>query len=146
MNGMQAALDRMKSRWHQHCMVCGSASDNGLHLEFVLQDDGTVAAVFDCHHAYQGYPHILHGGVVSSLLDGAMTNCLFAHGYTALTAELNVRFRHPVVTGKAAALRARIMQSRRPLHQLEAECLQGGEIMAIGSGKFLESHALCHGA
>jgi acyl-coenzyme A thioesterase PaaI-like protein len=36
---------------------------------------------------------MLHGGVISSILDGTMTNCLFAHGTVAVTAELRVRFR-----------------------------------------------------
>ena len=139
---MQVELGKVSTRAHRHCIVCGSANDRGLHLEFTLTEDGAVVAVFDCLHDYQGYPNVLHGGVVSSLLDGAMTNCLFAHGYAALTAELNVRFRHPVKVGKATVVRAWIERSRRPLHRLRAECSQEGMIMATAYGRFMEHPAL----
>ena len=64
------------------------------------------------------------------LLDGAMTNCLFAHGQAAVTAELTVRYRHPVATQRPALLRAWIEESRAPLRVIAAEITQGGQIKA----------------
>ena len=82
---------------------------------------------------------MLHGGVISALLDGAMTNCLFARGIVALTAELVVRFRHPVAINAPVSVIGRITRSASPLHMLEAEIRQRGEIMAVGKGKFMET-------
>jgi acyl-coenzyme A thioesterase PaaI-like protein len=45
-----------------------------------------------------------------------MTNCLFAHGIVAVTAEMTVRFRHPIKTGVPVIARARIARSQRLLH------------------------------
>jgi uncharacterized protein (TIGR00369 family) len=81
---------------------------------------------------------VLHGGVIASLVDGAMTNCLFAHGLSGVTAELNVRFRHPVRTGKVASVRAWIDQSLARLHYLQAEVTQDGQSMVTASGKFFD--------
>jgi acyl-coenzyme A thioesterase PaaI-like protein len=81
---------------------------------------------------------MLHGGVITSLLDGAMTNYMFAHGIPAITAELTVRFRHPVVTNQVAIVRARIERSSPPLHLLKAEVVQGEQLKATASGKFME--------
>lgn len=67
-----------------------------------------------------------------------MTNCLFAHGYFALTAELTVRFVYPIVTNRSLVVRAWIERSHRPLHRLRAECSQDGKIMATALGKFME--------
>ena len=61
--------------------------ESGLGLRFEPQADGSVAAYFACAPNYQGYPGRLHGGVVSMLLDAAMTNCLFARGIQAVTGE-----------------------------------------------------------
>jgi acyl-coenzyme A thioesterase PaaI-like protein len=97
-----------------------------------------VQATFDCTKAYEGYSDVLHGGVVSALLDGAMTNCLFAHGHPGVTAEITVRFRHPVHTGKTATVRAWIERCARPLHVLGAELAQEGEVKATARGKFME--------
>jgi len=128
----------MQPQRHINCIVCGPANKRGLGLEFSLSQDGAVEAVFDCDEVFQGYEHVLHGGVVSSLLDGAMTNCLFAKGCCAVTAELNVRFRHPVVTGRDARVRAWVERSTRPLHILKAEVVQDGQVKATASGKFMD--------
>jgi uncharacterized protein (TIGR00369 family) len=107
-------------------------------LRFTPQSDGSVRAVFECNRRWQGYDGLLHGGVTSSLLDGAMTNCLFARGIVAVTAEMRVRFRHPVESDTPAEVRAHVSRSQSPLHVLEAEIVQGGLVKAIATGKFME--------
>ena len=71
-----------------------------------------------------------------------MTNCVFAHGYVAITAELNIRFRHPVDVGKPATVRAWIDRYYRPLHYVKAEIRQDHEIKVTAEGKFMESPLL----
>jgi uncharacterized protein (TIGR00369 family) len=109
-----------------------------LRLNFTALEDGSVQAGFACPPACEGYKGVLHGGVIASLMDGAMTNCLFAHGWTAMTAELSVRFRHPVRTHKAATVRAWMDGGTPPLHVLKAEVVQDGQIKATACGKFME--------
>jgi acyl-coenzyme A thioesterase PaaI-like protein len=111
-------------------------------LDFHVANDGVVETSFPCSKVFQGYPAVLHGGVISTLLDGAMTNCLFARGYVAVTAELNVRFRHPVATDNPAIVRAWIISSTAPLHTLTAELIQDGQVKATAKGKFMERSAL----
>jgi len=88
--------DNVLHESHRQCVVCGSDHPFGLHLDFVEGDDGSVEATVECESLFQGYPGMVHGGIVSMLLDGAMTNCLFAHGQPGVTGELNVRFGYPV--------------------------------------------------
>jgi uncharacterized protein (TIGR00369 family) len=113
----------------------------GLGVNFAAVSDGKVEASFTCDAAFEGYSGVLHGGVISSLLDGAMTNCLFAYGHVAVTAELKVRFRHPVATGKPAKVRAWITSATSPLFELAAELVQDEQIKAIAKGKFLKKAA-----
>lgn len=75
----QDTLHKIRARTHRNCVVCGTVNGRGLRLDFRTSEDGSVQATFDCREAYAGYANVLHGGVVSALLDGAMTNCLFAH-------------------------------------------------------------------
>lgn len=134
-------LEQTRAEAHPRCVVCGSPLGNGLGLRFAPSGDGEIEAVFACDECYEGYEGLLHGGVTSSLLDGAMTNCLFAHGIVALTGELTVRFRHPVVLATPAVIRARRARSLAPLHVLEAEVVQDGEVKATAVGKFMERRA-----
>ena len=131
-------LREIQAQAHAHCVVCGTANGRGLRLVFHLSKDGSVQATFDCEKAYEGYTDVLHGGVVSALLDGAMTNCLFSHGHPGVTAELTVRFRHPVCTDTAATVRAWVERCSRPLHVLKAELVQDGQLKATARGKFME--------
>jgi uncharacterized protein (TIGR00369 family) len=138
----QDTLHETGARAHPDCVVCGKANGQGLRLSFRTTEDGGVHATFDCGKAYEGYADVLHGGVVATLLDGAMTNCLFAHGHPGVTAELTVRFRHPVYTGRIATVRAWIERCSRPLHVLRAELVQDRKLKATARGKFMENARL----
>jgi len=133
-------LSQIREAEHADCVVCSLANTRGLQLEFALGEDGAVSADFPCSRAFQGYAGFLHGGVISALLDGAMTNCLFAEGQAAFTAELNIRFLHPVVIGEAVTVRAWIDRSHPVLKVLMGEVTQGDQVMATAVGKFLERH------
>ncbi len=122
---------------HANCVVCSSSNEHGLGLSFRSLPDGSVEAMFDCNRAYQGYLNVLHGGISSTLLDGAMTNCLFAHGIHAVTAELNIKFLHPIVCCQSVTVLAWISRSSSKLHLLAAELSQNGQIMATATGKFV---------
>ena len=131
-----------QARAHRNCVVCGAANDRGLRLEFRTSEDGSVQASFDCKKAYEGYANLLHGGVVTALLDGAMTNCLFAHGHPGVTAEITVRFRHPVCIDTPAIVRAWIERCSPPMHVLKAELVQDGQLKATARGKFMDQARL----
>jgi len=71
------------------------------------------------------------------LLDAAMTHCLFAHGEAAVTAELCVRYREAVATGRPARVQAWLVHGSSRLHRLRAELLQENRVKAVGTGKFV---------
>lgn len=132
-----AKLAEMQKQAHGNCVVCSPLNERGLGLEFTLTEDGSVKTVFNCDKDFEGYQDVLHGGIISSLIDGAMTNCMFAHGYIAVTAELNVRFQHPVVIGPPATVRAWIDKYYSPLYVVKAELLQNQEVKVTAVGKFM---------
>ncbi|MFW6106927.1 MAG: PaaI family thioesterase [bacterium] len=134
----QPSLDRTRHQAHPQCVVCGNKSSCALGLRFRLLDNGSVEAKFDCPDRFQGYPSLLYGGVISSLLDRAITNCLFAHGVMAVTAELRIRFRHPVRTDTSSTITARITRCSPPLYIGQAELQQGGRVTSTATGKFME--------
>ena len=119
---------------------CGNLS--GLDLQFEFNDDGSVKAAFQCDKRFEGYPGILHGGVILSVLDGAMGNCMFAHGRATVTVEMTTRFRHPVLTGQKAVAYAKITRVSHPLYVLEAEIVQDGKIKATARGKYYDQPEL----
>ncbi len=131
-------MQRLHAASHRYCIVCGADNPRGLHLEFRPAVDGGVEATFDCARTFEGYSHRIHGGVIAALLDGAMTNCLFAHGRVAVTADLTVRYRHPVTVNSPVTVRAWIRESSHGLHRMQAELVQGDRVLVTATGKFLE--------
>jgi len=134
----QALLDRTRERFHDRCVACGPSGGSPARLRFRVLEDGGVEARFDGGSFYQGYRDLLHGGVITTLLDAAMTNCLFARGLGAMTAELQVRFVHPVAAGQGCTVRARCEKCVPPLFVIRAELFQGGQCHAWATGKFLD--------
>ena len=110
----------------------------GLALRYRVEPDGGVAATFLGNCALEGYAGLLHGGVVAALLDGAMTNCLFARGLPALTVELNVRYHTGVAAAEIVTVRAWLESESHGLYQLQAELTQGGTVKASATAKFME--------
>jgi len=136
-NPFQRRMQRIRALTHARCAVCGATDCQDLHVCFHALPDGSVGGIFEARPDLQGYPNTLHGGMVSTLLDAAMTNCLFAHGFAAVTAELTVRFLRPVAADRPVTASARIEKSWRRLHLLAAELRQEGELMATAIAKFV---------
>ena len=127
----------LRARLHPRCVVCSPDHPCGLCLHFVSGDDDTIVADFELDQAVEGYVGWPHGGITSAILDGAMTNWLFAHGQTGVTAELKVRFRHPVLWGESATVTARLRRALHPLYELEACIAQHGQLKARAIGRFM---------
>jgi acyl-coenzyme A thioesterase PaaI-like protein len=137
-NPTQESLEITKRQAHPGCISCRPEDTRGLALEFSVRTDRGVEAEFPCSQFYQGYPGFLHGGITSLLLDSAMTNCLFAHNITAVTARLIIRFILPVSIDQPAVSRAWIRECEPPLYVLEAELVQGDRILVRASAKFID--------
>ena len=110
-------------------------------MQFRLQPDGSVADICTFGQALEGYPGVVHGGIVAAALDGAMTNWLFMHNHSAVTAELKVRYLLPVASRVPTLIRARWTEGSGMLFVMTAEVLQGGRQMATATAKFIANAA-----
>ena len=130
----------IRQQLHPNCFVCCSQNERGLQLECERSSDGSMVGQFPCDRTLEGHSGLLHGGVISAVLDEAMANCLLAHGHVAVTADFRVRFRHPVVTGQVATVRAWISRARPPIYELSAEMIQNGQVKTVATGKFMDQN------
>ena len=92
----------MKQPNSNHCFVCGRNNHYGLHLEFYEPSAGEVVVEYTVPEQYQGYPGVVHGGVVAAMLD-EVTGRTQMGGYPPrfmFTARLNVRYHKNVPIGQ----------------------------------------------
>ena len=127
----------MQNRHHKTCLVCGKPHSGGLHARFQMRKDGSVEASLSCGTTNAGYKKLVHGGIIASLLDGAMINCLFSYGIAAVTGEMTTRILHPVPVQASIIVRGWLEKNREPLYILKAELCHNGRISAKASGKFV---------
>ncbi len=102
------------------CFVCGRDNPRGLQILFERQDDGNMTATWTPSSTWEGFRGIVHGGVVSSVLDEAMSKSVAATGHAALTAELRVRFRRQVTSGSTFFIRGWIVNRNKRMIKTEA--------------------------
>ncbi len=137
----QIDLVNNQTEAHPFCFVCSGSNPLGLALRYAPQPDGSVSAKFLGNAMLEGYSGLLHGGLIAAMLDGAMTNCLFARGIRGLTAELKVRYHESVAASEEVLLRAWLEDDAHGLYQLRAELTQGGAVKASATGKFMKQPA-----
>ena len=104
----------MKMEYYGYCWICGEKNPGGLHLEFDLDKGAkTIQTSFIPTETYQGYHGIVHGGILSALLDEAMAKLAFELGYNAVTATLNARFKNPAKVREKLTIRGQIARANR---------------------------------
>lgn len=128
-------------REHPACFACRPANEGGLGLRFSVRADGSVGSEWTGRTCDQSYPGIVHGGLVTTLLDSAMAHALFARGVAARTGGLCVRFRSPLAVGRVATVQAWLQEDRAPLFRLAAELRQDGVLCARAEAKFMAGSA-----
>src|SRR5881227_4222558 len=98
---------------YQRCFACGQRNPFGLQLVFRL-DDKTIVADFQPREEHQGFPGVIHGGIVAAVLDEALnrTSLLGKHPAWTMTGRLEVRYRRSVPYGHLLRVRASLSSER----------------------------------
>jgi uncharacterized protein (TIGR00369 family) len=117
---------------NQWCFGCGKENPIGLKLEFIEDEDG-YNTTFTARPEHQGYDGIMHGGLVSTILDEVMAGYINKKGFNAVTARLEVRFRQPTPIGQQLTAKAKIVSQRGKLYEIKSELsLPDGTVTAEG--------------
>ena len=110
----------LRARTQNGCVVCGQDNPYGLRIQYVMGRDGAVTAEWRPTENWEGFEGIVHGGIVSTVLDEAMSKAVAAMNYEALTGELRVRFRHHVAAGENLRIRGWVVEKVKRLVKAEA--------------------------
>jgi acyl-coenzyme A thioesterase PaaI-like protein len=106
------------------CVVCGQNNPNGLRIRYEPQESGAFTAIWTPESSWEGFRGIVHGGIVTTVLDEAMSKAVSATCCEALTAELRVRFRRHVSSGETFLIRGWI--NDRTKRKIETEATLTG--------------------
>ena len=98
------------------CFICGLENPVGLHLHIYDVEPGTVESTYFAPDHFQGYPGVLHGGIVAAIIDEVSGRTLMGSDVMnprfMFTAKLEVKYRKNVPIGKQLKIIGRVVKSK----------------------------------
>lgn len=108
------SLPPVRGRWPGSCFVCSESHPHGLGLRFHHTARG-VACVCTIPDSYCGFDGMVHGGIISALMDEAAAYALFArYGKLGVTRDMHTRFLKPVPTGTEVTVVGHVVEFAPP--------------------------------
>ena len=128
----------MKQPNSKHCFVCGRENPYGLQLKFYETQPGQVVVEYTVPEQYQGYPGVVHGGIVAAMLD-EVTGRAHMGGDPPrfmFTARLEIRYHKNVPIGEPLKIVGYAGKSR------ERTAMASGKIFGPDGDLLAEAEAL----
>gem|GEM_PF-213458 len=121
-----------------YCFACGT--DNPISLRLTFQPDGDgLSGEFTPGREHQGYKGIIHGGILSTLLDEAMARLLINRGFKIVTVKMEIRYKKPVHVGEKLIIKAALGDRNGRLVQAKGRILnEKGELAVMADATFAE--------
>jgi uncharacterized protein (TIGR00369 family) len=122
-----------------HCFICGRQNPVGLKMDFYTTEPGQVRAELVIPSQFEGYPGVVHGGIIAAVLDETGGRAHMEEPTRFMvTAQLNVRYRKPVPTetalevlGVAGVRRGRVAEAHAEIRDREGDVLAEAELVLV---------------
>lgn len=119
------------------CFVCGEENPHGMHLGFQA-DARHASARWTPTAGWESFQGIIHGGIISAVLDEAMSKAIISGGDEAFTADLKIRFRKKICIGDVVFVNAWVVSVEKRKILAEASLTsENGDERAHSWGVFL---------
>ncbi len=121
-----------------YCFVCGPKNPIGLKLDFHF-DGKTIKTEFVPLKEHQGYMDIVHGGIISTLLDEVMVKLAIDLDMPAVTAQMDIRLKKALGVGQKITVSAEIIKDTKKILTSYAKAVtDDGIIVADATGKLVK--------
>jgi len=112
------------------CFGCGDKNPIGLKLKFRREGKG-VRTDYTPDKMHQGWDDIIHGGIITTVLDEAMAYAAGYEGIKCVTATVETRFRRPLSVGEPTVVTAWVSKNcRRFIETAARMTLTDGTLVA----------------
>lgn len=119
-----------------YCFVCGKDNPQGFQIE-VRYSEADLAAETELSipREYQGWAEVIHGGILSTLLDELMAHAVWRFAGPGLTLSMEVRFHAPLKPGEPIRVRGVMHTPNGSRRHAEGEIIRLADGQRIASGK-----------
>lgn len=114
-------MSRNRQPNSEMCFVCGRSNPVGLYMSFYDDGENEVFSEYRVPSHYQGYPGIVHGGVLTAMMDEvvARVSMIGDPHHFMMSVRLGIAFRHPVPVETPLKVQGRIVRLRGRLGKAE---------------------------
>lgn len=137
-------MSKIKQPNSRYCLVCGMENPIGLHLHIYETDPGVVEAEYIAPDHFQGYPGVLHGGMVAAIIDEMSGRAHMGSDVDnprfMFTGKLEVKYRKNVpigrllkIVGKAGKSKGKIAEAWAGIYDSETD-----ELLAEGTAMHID--------
>jgi acyl-coenzyme A thioesterase PaaI-like protein len=118
-----------------NCFGCGRLNVHGLQLELMVdpEGDGVVTRFVPPAHA-EGYRGMVHGGIISTVLDEVMAWSLYRQGIWAVTGQLTTKYRKPVLVGEPTVAVGSVLRNRGRVIEVRGEIRRESDNVLLADG------------
>ena len=132
-----ARLSELGIDFDHWCFACGRANPIGLHLDYDVSRS-SARTRFVPRREHTGYDGLVHGGIVTALLDETMGWAIFHQGVWGVTARITVTFRRPISVGDELAVSGSITKETRRAIETHGDVRDAaGDLLAEADATFL---------
>ena len=125
----------------RHCFVCGLENPIGLKLHIYQTEPGVIETTYTAPDHFQGYPGVLHGGIVAAILDEISGRAHMGNPSEPrfmFTGKIEVKYRKNVpvgkplkIIGKAGKVRSKMAEGWAGIYDEEGMLLAEANTLLI---------------
>ena len=128
--------EHTEPKQYPNCFGCGADNPIGLRLQYRREGDAVVTE-FTPGDEHEGWPGIVHGGIITTLLYEVMENFAYQNGTIAMMRSMHTSFRRPAKTGRAHHGNSAPRRERRPREMSVTATLTQDKLIAEGRAKLI---------
>ncbi len=123
------------------CVVCGMSNPMSLKTQTYELENDIIVGITTGANFHQSYPHRMHGGLITALLDeviGRTINIVEPNAF-GVTASIEVQFKKPVPLDEQIKVVGKLTRNTSRLFEAEGFIeSESGEILATAHAKYIK--------
>lgn len=134
-------MTRQKQPNSKMCFICGLENPVGLKLKIYQVEPGVIETTYTAPDHFQGYPGVLHGGIVAAILDEISGRAHMGDPSDPrfmFTGKLEIKYRKNVpigkplrIVGRAGKARAKMAESWDGIYDENGDLLAEADALHI---------------
>jgi acyl-coenzyme A thioesterase PaaI-like protein len=123
------------------CFICGLENPVGLRLSMYQTEPGVIETIYTAPEHFQGYPGVLHGGIVAAILDEISGRAHMgdpSEPRFMFTGKMEVKYRKNVpigqplkIVGKAGRSRGKVAEGWAGIYNQQGELLAEANTLLV---------------